>query len=52
MGWRRVRERQGSIHIETGECIRAFFHEASSSTKCVGGEGGGGAWGRISQVLR
>lgn len=42
-------ERQGSVHIDTGECIRAFFHEASSRHQ-VGG--GGGAWGnRISQVF-
>lgn len=39
---RRVRERQGSVHIETGECIRAFFHEASTRHH-MGGGGPGGA---------
>lgn len=37
---RRVRERQGSVHIETGECIRAFFHEASTRHHMGGGWGG------------
>lgn len=36
MGWRE-RERQRSVHIDTGECIRAFFHEASSRHQVGGG---------------
>lgn len=40
---RRVRERQGSVHIDTGECIRAFFHEASSRHQVGGGHGGTGS---------
>lgn len=38
-------ERQGSVHIDTGECIRAFFHEASSRHQV----GGGGAVGEQDQ---
>lgn len=40
---RRVRKRQGSVHIDTGECIRAFFHEASSRHQVGGGRGGTGS---------